>query len=340
MNETHIPFSAVVLYFDGTNIDDEDTRNCAKSIYEALVKRGHKTKKVIVTEENWREAITIPGDIVFNLVEDETWELYNKVAHGLEEHHRAEVAHDKNCFVYVTSKAAIKKALQDHAIRTPSSVIITEETDLSKEFPLRYPCIVKPSDQHAGIGISQESVVKNHDALIKRIEFVRSRYAGNVVVEEYIAGREIHVTVIGNGDTMTVLPCCEIGFGGKFQKNWSVYTYEAKWDKKSWEYWDARIDAPAKIPDATRNEIETMAKKTYTTLSCRDIARLDFRVDADNTPFVVDVNINPSLNYYDEQDATLASVYALKWSYDQFIEMLGEITYKRCFGDHLPAALP
>ena len=335
MNQTPIPFSAVVLYFDGTNIDDEDTRNCAKSIYEALKKRGHDVKKCIVTEENWQEAIQIPGDIVFNLVEDETWELYNKVANGLENLHRAEVAHDKDCFQYVTSKAAIKQALLDNHIRTASSVIITESTDVSQEFSLQYPCIVKPSDQHAGIGISQASVVKDHASLIKQIEFVRSHYAGNVVVEEYIAGREIHVTVIGNGSDTRVLPCCEIGFGGKFQKNWSIYTYEAKWDKKSWEYWDARIDAPAKIPEETRKEIEAMAKKTYTILSCRDIARLDFRLNADNVPFVVDVNINPSLNYYDEQDATLASVYALKWSYDEFIEMLGTITYNRCYKSSL-----
>jgi hypothetical protein len=52
-------------------------------------------------------------------------------------------------------------------------------------------------------------------------------------------------------------------------------------------------------------------------------------VHAKNTPYIVDVNMNPSLNYYDEEDATLASVYALKWTYEQFIETIAGITYRR-----------
>jgi hypothetical protein len=56
------------------------------------------------------------------------------------------------------------------------------------------------------------------------------------------------------------------------------------------------------------------------------------RVNKKGMPFIVDVNMNPSINYYDDQDATLASAYALGWTYDQFIERLLAITYKRMSG--------
>ncbi len=62
------------------------------------------------------------------------------------------------------------------------------------------------------------------------------------------------------------------------------------------------------------------------------MARLDFRINSKNIPYIVDLNINPSLNYYDEEDATIISVYTLKWTYDQFIETLASMAYQRVIG--------
>jgi D-alanine-D-alanine ligase len=114
-----------------------------------------------------------------------------------------------------------------------------------------------------------------------------------------------------------------------------VYTYDAKWAKKTWEYADARVDAPAKIPAGLQEKIETLTLNAYRAFKCRDIARIDVRVDEKGDPFIVDVNMNPSINFYDEQDATLASVYALGWTYDQFIERLLAVTYDRVYGGQL-----
>lgn len=136
---------------------------------------------------------------------------------------------------------------------------------------------------------------------------------------------------MGNGNQVTALPFCEIGFGGDFKDNWDVYTYEAKWDKKSWEYWDARVHAPAVMTRDLHEKIRKLTIKAYRAFGCRDVARMDVRVNEKDQPFIVDVNINPSLNYYDQQDATLASAYALDWTYDQFIETITAITYKRVF---------
>ncbi len=331
MSSSH-PISVVILYYAGVHEDDEDTLQNVKGIEKALKKRGYGVKKVVVTKKNWLKTIKTPGDVVFNFVEDDTWQLYVKVGLRLEKLERAQVGHDMKCFRYAIRKAWIKRRLKKLKMSTPNFKIFNRKSNISKLNDLSYPLIVKPSCQHAGIGISQDSVVTDKDALVKQVNYVLANYPGEVIVEEFVKGREIHVTILGNGDRITVLPYCEIGFGGKFKSNWSVYTYEAKWDKKSWEYWDARVDSPVNVSPTLDKKIKKLAVAAYHVFGCRDVARMDIRVDAKDRPFLVDVNMNPSLNYYDEQDATLASVYALGWSYDQFVETIIAITYERVYG--------
>ena len=320
--------SALILYYNGTNHDDEDTKLCAKGITEALRKRGHVVKKIAVTEKNWRRATKLPGDVVFNLVEDDTWELYKKVGHRLEHLGKAQVGHDMKSFHYAISKASVKRKMAEEHISTAPFKIFNRRSKILTG-GLTYPLIVKPSNQHAGIGISQASVVNTVEELKERVQYVFDHFPGEVVVEKYIKGREIHVTVLGNnGNTMT-LPYCEIGFGKKSKKKWDIYTYEAKWDKKSWEYWNAHIESPAKISASLHEKIQDIATRAYEAFTCRDIARFDFRVDSKGIPYIIDVNMNPSLNYYDPEDATLASVYTLKWTYDQFIETIASTAYQR-----------
>jgi D-alanine-D-alanine ligase len=327
------PVSVVILYYAGNRDDDEDTILSARGIEKALKKRGHHVIKRIVTKKNWRTVIHTPGEVVFNLVEDDTWELYLKVGQKLEILKRAQVGHDMKCFKYVTKKAWVKRRMRRFNISTPNFRVMNRRSKIANIRGLEYPVIVKPSNQHAGNGISQDSVVIDGDELEEQVQNVLANFPGEVIAEEYVEGREIHVTLLGNGRTTTALPYCEISFGGDFENNWDVYTYEAKWDKKSWEYWDARIHAPVKFPRKLHNKIMTLAKKAYKAFGCRDIARMDIRIDTKDQPYIVDLNMSPSLNYYDEQDATLASAYALGWTYEQFIDVIVGTTYKRVYGN-------
>lgn len=321
------PRTVVILYYNGPNDDDADTRKCVKGIEESCIRLGHSVTTIEVTPRNWRSAVRTPGDIVFNLVEDNLWKLYVKVGRKLEKLGRAQIGHDLSSFARVADKAKIKRQMKKFGISTPSFKIYTSKTKLTNK--LTFPIIVKPSLQHAGIGISQNSVVENEDALIKQIKYIHREYPGEIVAEQFITGREIHATVIGNGNSAYVLPLCEIGFGGKFKDNWNVYTYKSKWDKQSWEYRDASVHAPAKISKTLQKKIETLAKKAHNAFGCRDISRMDIRVDKHDTPYLVDMNMNPSLNFYDVEDATLISAYAMKWTYDQFIDTLMTVTHKR-----------
>lgn len=321
--------SILILYYSGTHEDDEDTLECVKGIEESLKRLNYSLQKIAVTKKNWRAVIKIPGDVIFNLVEDDDWILYKKVGLALEKIGRTQIGHDKKGFRYLTQKVLIKRLLKKLHISTPKYVVFTKNSEKISASRLKYPLIIKPSRQHAGIGISQRSVVSDENELKTRVEYLLKTYSGEVIAEEFIKGKEIHVSIIGNGNKLKVFPYCEIGFGGKFNKNWNVYTYKAKWDQKSWEYWDAHIVAPAKISADLHKKIKRIVLKAYRAFNCRDIARFDIRINENEKAFIVDVNMNPSINYFDKEDATLASIYALGWTYDQFIETLVKIIYKR-----------
>jgi D-alanine-D-alanine ligase len=321
--------SVAILYYSGSTQDDIDTIDGVKGIEESLKRTGHHVTKVIVTKHNWKQSLKTPGDIVFNFVEDDTWELYENVGYGLERLGRAQVGHDSAGLPYVVRKFPLKLLMQKKKISTPAFKIFSSNSKTIDPGTLRFPLIIKPASQHAGIGISQKSVVTNKEDLKKQVQDIIHGCGCDVIAEEYVEGREIHVTILGNGRHLMILPYCEIEFKGNFKKHWHVYTYDAKWAKGTWEYTDARVQAPAKLSADLGKRIKTLSLQAYRGCFCRDIARLDMRVDASGMPFLVDINMNPSINVYDEQDATLASVYARGWTYDEFVERLLAITYAR-----------
>ena len=329
MKKIQKKLSVAILYYMGTHEDDEDTLDGVKGIKESLDRTGHQVTIASVTKDNWKKALHTPGDVVFNFVEDERWELYEKVAYGLEKLRRAQVGHDITGVAYAIQKSPMKRLMEKKHIATPNFILFDASAHIIDAGTLQFPVIIKPATQHAGIGISQHSVVTNTKQFLAKVQDIRKQFPGDVIAEEYIAGHEIHVSVIGNGKNILVLPLCEIGFTGKFKTHWHVYTYDAKWVKKTWEYDDARVHAPAKISSSIQRKIKTLASRAYTLLKCRDIARFDMRVSHEGTPFIVDVNMNPSINVYDTEDATLASVAAYGWTYDEFIEKLLDITYTR-----------
>ena len=102
------PISIAILYYGGEAGDELDTEEAVRGIEEALEENGHVVRTMRVDEKNWLKAVKIPGEVVFNLVEDPMWELYVKVGQRLEMLGRAQVGHDMKCFKYATRKAWVK----------------------------------------------------------------------------------------------------------------------------------------------------------------------------------------------------------------------------------------
>jgi len=318
-----------ILYYVGTGQDMEDTLGNVASVEEALRIQGHPVRTIEVNSSNWRRAINSPGDVFFNFVEDENYILYYKITDKLINMGKTLVGNKLGAERYGTNKARLKKKMRRIGVSTPAYRIIDRRFGIPHIRGLEFPVIIKPSREHAGIGISQDSVVIDQQELEERAKYLFDNFPGKVVAEEYIDGREIQVTVIGNGRKLVVLPPAEIEFGGEYNDNWSIYSFKSKWEKDSWEYWDARVKAPARLTKGVLEKIETMCKIAFRAFGCADIARFDLRLDDDNCPYIVDMNMCPSINKHDDQDATVKSIEAMGWEYTDFVEKIIQVAHQR-----------
>jgi D-alanine-D-alanine ligase len=324
--------SVLVLYCGGDAGDLQDTLNWVGCLKRTINDLGGEITVFEVTSQNWRRAVRLPGDVVFNLVEDDEYQLYMKVAKGLEDLGKCQVGIGNKGFQFITKKATIKRKLARLGIPTPSFRILNRRSNVEAIKKMEFPLIVKPSGQHAAVGITQDSVVIDKKELEERVQYLFKHHPGEVLAEEYVDGREMHVTVVGNGKHIAVLPIAEIAFRGEYADNWNVYTYDAKWEKSSWEYWDARVVCPTLISDKLKNRIEKLALKAFTEFGCCDVARFDIRIDDKDRPYLIDVNMSPSLNGDDEEDASVRSAKVLGWSYNQFLERVVKMAYIRKYG--------
>ena len=190
-------------------------------------------------------------------------------------------------------KNRTKNILRSYGINTPNSIIVKPLENLNEsEFDLRFPVIVKLLKEDASIGISEYSVVNDLSSLKNQLKFLLDTYKQNVIIEEYIDGRELNAAILGN----TVLPISEIDFSGLPDNLPKIVTYDGKWIEDSLYYNHTKPICPANLNNKLKNKIEKTAILAYEALNCRDYARVDFRLDKNGEPYVIEVNPNPDIS--------------------------------------------
>lgn len=160
--------------------------------------------------------------------------------------------------------------------------------------PLGWPVIVKPATQDASVGVDQGSVVTNLERLNDRIAYVLENYGPPVLIEEFIRGREFSVGVVETAE-LCVLPVSEILFVEKDPDFWPIVTYDAKWKPGTRDYEATPPKYPARVSPRLRDKLQTLARRAFRLLGCRDYARVDFRVRA-SKPYILEVNPNPDFS--------------------------------------------
>ena len=186
------------------------------------------------------------------------------------------------------------KPLTKHLLRSaglPTADFITVDSDQVPPCTLNWPVIVKPAMQDASIGLDQGSVVTNQKQLEQRVAFVLERFGPPVLVEEFIAGRELNVAVVEMPE-LTVLPVSEILFVEDAPGYWPIVTYDAKWRPESGEYRATPASCPAKVSSRLARRLMDIAREAFLLTGCRDYARVDFRVRLPGRPFILEINPN------------------------------------------------
>jgi D-alanine-D-alanine ligase len=193
------------------------------------------------------------------------------------------------------NKVRAKELLAYNQLPTPRFQLFDSANKISVDEQLNFPLIVKPSREDASVGIESSSVVSNLSELKKRIRFVIERFDQPALVEEYIDGRELNIAIIGNKKPL-VLPISEIDMSTLPKKYRRIISYNAKWMKDTEEYEHTRGVCPADLPVELETQIKEIALKAFQILGCRDYARIDVRLSADNKPFILEVNPNPDIS--------------------------------------------
>jgi D-alanine-D-alanine ligase len=190
-------------------------------------------------------------------------------------------------------KALCKKILRYHRIPTPRFAVFPIG-GRSRRTKLGYPMIVTSAGEEASLGISQASVVSDEEHLRERVEFVHRNVGTDAIAEEYVEGRELTLSVLGN-DRLTTLPIWELFFRNLPEGSLPIATARAKWDLDYQKR--AGIDnGPAEdIDPTTRSRIATLGKRAYRALGLSGYARLDLRLAPDGRVFVIEVNSTPDV---------------------------------------------
>jgi D-alanine-D-alanine ligase len=215
-------------------------------------------------------------------------------------------------------KALCKQVFAFHRIPTPQFAVFRRGQRLHVPKQLRYPLFVKSSTDDASLGIAQASVVEDAASLRARVEFVFDQNKSDVLVEEYIEGRECYVGVIGN-ERLTRLPVWELDFGTMPSNQSAIATRKVKWDLDYRSRYGIGSRPAVDLPPGVEAQLDRLSRRIYRALGLSGFARMDFRVRADGSVFVLEANANPHLAAHEDFARSAA---AAGLGYPQLLERL------------------
>lgn len=211
-------------------------------------------------------------------------------------------------------KGMAKTLLTAHGIPVPPGTVVQAGRSRKGHVPpagLKWPVVVKPAAQGSTIGISIVRQGSDWPAALA----LAHEHGRDALVEAYIPGHEITVSVLGGTSGPTALPTIEIIAPGGF------YDYAAKYEKGRSQYL-----CPAPLPAKVSKRVTELAIRAYDVLGCDGAARVDFRVTPKGTPYVLEVNTIPGMT-----ETSLLPMAAAKagMDYDTLTERILESALRR-----------
>ncbi len=197
------------------------------------------------------------------------------------------------------------------------------------DVPLKFPVIIKPNFADASIGIIESSVVYDAENLISRIPEIREKfkYTGPFIVEEYLTGKDMSIGIVGNvNDIYEVLPVLEEDYSSLPEDKPRICGYEAKWYPDS-PYWGIK-SKKADIPEDCRDLMTFSSIKLFERMECRDYARIDWRMDENGNPKLLEINPNPGW-CWDGHLAKMAQIRGIRYS--ELLDMIITAAIRRLY---------
>ena len=188
-------------------------------------------------------------------------------------------------------KQKVKEVLGSLGIRVPYGAVLTPEEAAGWNL---FPAIVKPSREHCSLTITENSVVFDTFSLQEQILLVKNELNQPAMVEDFIDGREFHVSV-WNNEPPEMLPPVEMDFSAFCEARKRICTYDSKFVPGSEHYEKIETLIPAPIDKKLLNDLEKKVLTTWKGIGCLDYARFDFRL-RDDELYLLDINPNNDIS--------------------------------------------
>lgn len=305
-------------------LEEYDSLETVEAIGAALESHGHSVVWLGGGREFLVTILREDVDLVFNISE------------GLGNHRSREAqvpsvlemldipytGSDPVCLGMCLDKPLAKSIVAQHGVETPRWSVIASQDELVEVarngFP--FPAFVKPACEGSSKGIRLNSRVDDAEQLTSVSALALERYRQPVLVEEFIDGDEVTVGMVGNDPprpvgVMRVLP--------RQSGPYFVYSLEVKRD------WESLVDyeCPAQLEPEVMQRIVESSVKAFTTLGCRDVARVDFRLTREGVPYFLEINPLPGLNPRTSDLPIMA--YRMGLSYDALVGAVLSSALKR-----------
>ncbi|NDG26853.1 MAG: ATP-grasp domain-containing protein, partial [Proteobacteria bacterium] len=270
-----------------------DSQGTVDSICSAIEKFGLRVVPIEATKTLAEDLREKKVDVVFNIAEGSKKRAREAqvpaVCDLLDIEHTGS---DATCLAITLDKALTKKLLSQDGVLTPHYRLYQGGTK-PVEPGLRFPVIAKPNQEGTSKGIGEKSVVHSPEQLHQVNQELWQKFRSPVLCEEYIEGEEYTIGVIGNS-TLKLIGPMQVRFKESAGK-YPVYTFEAK-QSDPFNNPIFELNCPVSMGREWDRKIATFAKKVFKLLGCRDIARIDFRIDAKGNIYFIEINPLPGLS--------------------------------------------
>lgn len=286
------------------------------NVYSTVCNLGHKIRVLGVGDRlsELRETIRDwKPHVVFNLLEEFSGiAAYDQhVVAYLELVRQRYTGCNPRGLMLSRDKVLTKQVLAWHRVATPAFRLFPFDKRFVEPRNLKFPLFVKSATEDASLGIAQASIVEDMVSLRERVTFIHDQVQSDALVEEYIDGRELYIGVLGN-TRLTTLPVWELNFGTLPEAQSGIATRKVKWDR-SYQKKHGITTGPAQdLNDVEVTRLIRLAKRIYRALHISGYARLDLRMRADGSVFLLEANANPDLTHgedFAESAATIAIDY-------------------------------
>ncbi len=281
-----------------------------------LRKLGHEVVMVGLSDElaPLRTAIEeFEPHVVFNLLEEfDGQAIFDAHVVGYLELQRAPYTGcNPRGLLLARDKALSKKVLAYHRIQVPRFRVFPRYRKIKRPRQLEFPLIVKSLIEEGSYGIAQASLVNNDKALEERVAFIHDKILTDAVVEQYIPGRELYVSVLGN-HRLQVLPTWEIFLDNLPEDAAKIATRKVKWDLEYQAKHGVSIGRAKGLSEEMERRIARLSRRICRRLGTDGCVRIDFRLHESGDIYFLEANPNPDIGEH-EEFASAAKAAGLKY---------------------------